>query len=95
MSSAGVCVFMALVTSNLELLAALRAGALRNSELAYCRLVVRIVHFVSDFASKMACTICDMAKVVAINNAAKAKTTTYCRSTRSLKHKNKTVLTSD
>ena len=38
-----------------------------------CRLVVRIVHFVSDFASKMACTICDMAKVVAINNAAKAK----------------------
>ena len=28
---------MALVTSNLELLAALRAGALRNSELAYSR----------------------------------------------------------
>ena len=27
----------------------------------------------SDFVSKMACTICDMAKVVAINNAAKAK----------------------
>ena len=38
MSSAGVCVFMALVTSNLELLAALRAGALRNSELAYTKL---------------------------------------------------------
>ena len=38
-----------------------------------CRLVVRIVHLVSDFASKMACTICDMANVVAINNAAKAK----------------------
>ena len=38
-----------------------------------CRLVERIVHFVIDFASKMACTICDMAKVVAINNAAKAK----------------------
>ena len=34
---------------------------------------MRIVHFVSDFASKMARTICDMAKVVAINNAAKAK----------------------
>ncbi len=32
---------------------------------------MRIVHFVSDFASKMA--ICDMEKVVAINNAAKAK----------------------
>ncbi len=36
-------------------------------------LCVRIVHFVSDFASKMACTICDMAKVGAINTSAKAK----------------------
>ena len=35
MSSAGVCVFLDPMTSDLELLAALRAGALRNSELAY------------------------------------------------------------
>ena len=65
----------------------------KDNKISNCRLVVRIVHSVSDFASKMACTICDMAKVVATNNAAKAKT--YCRSTRSLKHKNKTVLTFD
>ena len=35
--------------------------------------IVAWLGFVSDFASKMVRMICDMAKVVAMNNAAKAK----------------------
>ena len=31
------------------------------------------VNFISDFSSKMARTICDVAKGVAVNHAAKAK----------------------
>ena len=48
MSSAGVCVFLDHMTSDLELLAALRADALRNSELAYRKLSASTHQFYVD-----------------------------------------------